>query len=443
MSATQRIHVTVSLIIFITSLPATATIPDGARAINVSGGENHTLVLTALKTVWGCGDNFYYQLGIGNKEDQATLAQVHGPNDVNYLEDINDIDAGWKHSLALDINSFVWAWGDNYEGQLGDGTQSDRSTPVRVKSGDQDPGDPSSFLRYIECISAGRSGEHSLAVDANGFAWAWGRNNTGQLGNGQDGTGERELVPIQVLSGEQDPSNPNSVLMNIIAVSAGEEHSMALEKLEPNDSNCNGHVYTWGDNEFLYGGRGKLGNGNITDGLIATPVTVKSGEQDPDPNSFLENIVAISAGWDHCMALEKLDPNDPNCNGRVYTWGNNGEGYDSPNGGRLGNGTIGDSSTPVMVLSGEQDPNDATPLKDIIAISAGEGHCMALDVNGFVWTWGDNVGKVLPPEYGQLGNGTYDPCTTPVQVVGPDGQGYLENIVAISAGFWHSLAPDP
>ncbi|MBN2138999.1 MAG: hypothetical protein JW720_14415 [Sedimentisphaerales bacterium] len=170
------------------------------------------------------------------------------------------------------------------------------------------------------------------------------------------------------------------------------------------------------------------------------------------------------------MALEKyepyddyqyyLDPNgyiwpDPNHRGRVYTWGNNGAGWgddgsqNTSNGGRLGNGSVADgNSTPVLVLRGEQpvdDPcNPYEYLQHIIAVSAGEAHSMALDVNGYVYTWGDN-------QHGQLGNGCDDPCATPVRVVGRDrnrngvhdaNEGYLENIIAISAGYWHSLAID-
>jgi hypothetical protein len=80
--------------------------------------------------------------------------------------------------------------------------------------------------------------------------------------------------------------------------------------------------------------------------------------------NFLEHIVAIAAGWDHSMALEKYEvydpflPNfDPNHKGRVYTWGNNGSGWGDDgsqhlsNGGRLGNGSATDgNSTPVLVL---------------------------------------------------------------------------------------------
>jgi parallel beta-helix repeat protein len=97
-----------------------------------------------------------------------------------------------------------------------------------------------------------------------------------------------------------------------------------------------------------------------------------------------------------------------------------------------------------LVLKGQQDLSTSDYLEHIVAIAAGEGHSMSLDINGYVYCWGDN-------QYGQLGNGTNDPCTTPVKVVGPDlnrngihepNEGYLENIVAISAGHWHSIAVD-
>ena len=396
------------------------------------------------------------------------------------LQDINDIEAGWKHSLALEsydpsdpnCRGYVWAWGDNDWGELGNNSTDPCTTPIRVVRGAQvpaDPYNPDPNLARIVDISAGRSGEHSLAIDANSYVYAWGRNQEGQCGVGLSGTGFRELDPNQVLRGEQplDPNRPSVYLNRIIAVSAGEWHSMALEAYDPDESdpNLQGRVYTWGDNAIGYyrTGRGVLGNGS--DVLESTtPVIVLSGEQDPNhPNDPLKRIVAVSAGWDHSMALEEyepyddyqhyLDPNgyiwpDPNHRGRVYTWGNNDDGWDS-GGGRLGNGRDEDSnSTPVLVLRGEQPADDpCNPydyLQHIIAVSAGEGHSMALDVNGYVYTWGDNY-------YGQLGDGSTDQNLAPVKVVGEDrnhngaheeNEGYLENIVAISAGYWHSLAID-
>jgi alpha-tubulin suppressor-like RCC1 family protein len=133
---------------------------------------------------------------------------------------------------------------------------------------------------------------------------------------------------------------------------------MALEAYDPYDPNLDGRVYTWGDNDFvLNNGSGVLGIGAADDSN--TPVCVHRGEQDyNDPNQiYLKHIVAISAGWDHSMALEEDDPWDPNLDGRVYTWGNNGQGWagwfgERSEGGRLGDGSTDSNDTPVLVLRG-------------------------------------------------------------------------------------------
>ena len=117
MSGNKWILVAVSLIILTANLLAVADWKEDARAIDVSGGEDHTLVLTKNKFPWACGPNWYYQLGIGNNQNQWMLVRVHD-GDMNtpssYLQDINDIDAGWTHSLALDVNGFCWAWGNSF-----------------------------------------------------------------------------------------------------------------------------------------------------------------------------------------------------------------------------------------------------------------------------------------------------------------------------------------
>ena len=148
----------------------------------VSGGEVHTLVLMDDKnsTVWACGNNSYQQLGIGDdNDDQMTLTQVLGGEmDSDILKNIADIDAGWQHSLALDNDGSLWAWGNNDNGQLGNNSNEPSSIPVQVLSGEQND-EPCVYLENIVDISAGRSGEHSLAVSSDGYVWAWGRDNAG------------------------------------------------------------------------------------------------------------------------------------------------------------------------------------------------------------------------------------------------------------------------
>jgi hypothetical protein len=97
---------TLSIVSF-TVLIANLTFADwkeNAKVIKVSGGEDHVLVLTANKWPWGCGANYAYQLGIGDAtDDQSTLIRVHGGDMATasgYLENINDIAAGWARSFA-------------------------------------------------------------------------------------------------------------------------------------------------------------------------------------------------------------------------------------------------------------------------------------------------------------------------------------------------------
>lgn len=102
--------ITITLVFGITH--TIASLYDDSRAVVVSGGENHTLVLTADGFAWACGENGLYQLGVDDTTDRPLLVRVHDGNmvtDSNYLENIIDIDAGWKHSLAVDVNNHVWA----------------------------------------------------------------------------------------------------------------------------------------------------------------------------------------------------------------------------------------------------------------------------------------------------------------------------------------------
>jgi len=228
---------------------------------------------------------------------------------------------------------------------------------------------------------------YSLALKADGTVWAWGKNSCGQLGNGTDYTDDP--VPQRVYGLEE-----------IVAISAGSSHALALK--------ADGTVWAWGDNN-----KTKLGIGS-EELKIHTPQQVK----DPDGNSYLSGIVAISAGFDHSLALKD--------DGTVWAWGDNSWG-------QLGQGTSsGFEPYPIQV----KDSSGAGYLSEVVAIAAGPFHNLALKSDGTVWAWGENG-------YGQLGDGTTSEKDLPVQVRGEDGTGYLSNIIQIAAGgeeASHSLA---
>jgi RHS repeat-associated protein len=449
----------------------TVTIVVEENRIKIGGGEQSSVLIGPAKRVWTCGPNAMYtfqgykpgMLGIGSEEEylrQDIFQKVRGGTQGNYyLENIEAIAAGAIHALAIDSNRQVWSWGDNMHGELGSGAEKTHiTTPERVLTGEQ--GDESGYLSDIISISAGRSGRHSLALDSDGGVWGWGANELGQLGNDKSYRSYPDLwdaaTPVKVYAGQQDPEfdiNNPTYLDNIVALAAGQSHSVVLENLDPEDGACNGRVYTFGRG-------GRLGIEGIESKF--TPVAVVGPDRDNgeggDPDGIpdeetMQNIVAVSAGWAHSMALEKLDNNDDNCNGRVYVWGLSRRA----NSEFLMAAWLGDSEQatwgsfiPIMVRSGEQDDpyTSKTPLENITAIAAGDSHFMALDNEGHVWTWGwGGDGQLGIGE--DLGNDNYR--AFPVQVYAgqqdPDfdidtNATYLENIVAIAAGYYHCLAMD-
>ncbi|CAH2212266.1 RCC1 domain-containing protein [Tepidibacter aestuarii] len=353
------------------------------NVISISAGNRHSLALKADGTVWAWGSNSNGQLGDGtsgtNKDIPVQVKDATDPT--GFLTNVIAVFASWRHSLALKIDGTVWAWGNNYDGQLGDATSgSNKNMPVQVK----DTTDPTGFLTNVTTISAGWF--HSLALKADGTVWAWGNNSKGQLGNGTSGTNEK--IPVQV-------KDHTAFLTNVIAVFASWSHSLALK--------ADGTVWTWGNNYDGQLGDGTFGsNKNI-------PVQVKDTT---DPTGFLTNVIDISGGWFHSLALKT--------NGTVWAWGGNSSG-------QLGDGTFGSNKNiPVQV----KDPTGF--LTNVTSISAGWSHSLVLKTNGTVWGWSRNI-------EGQLGDGTSGSNKNiPVQVKVVNG--FMTNVIAISAGWSHSLA---
>jgi len=171
--------------------------PDAGRALRprpVAGLSNvvavsaswHTLALTADGHVFAWGRNTYGQLGNGRfgLEEKAP-----GPVRIAGLGDVVSVAAGWDHSLALTRSGRVYAWGSRSHGQLGDGirkTGQPAPAPLLV------PG-----LADIKAIAAG--GQHSLALRKDGTLFAWGSNWNGQLGNGKLRAGTHSATPQPVI----------------------------------------------------------------------------------------------------------------------------------------------------------------------------------------------------------------------------------------------------
>lgn len=323
----------------------------------------------------------------------------------------SSLTAGTNFHAALKADGTVWTWGDNTYGQLGDGTKITRGYPIQVKF-QNGRDDSASTFGGNNAATAIAAGNNHLLILANGVVYAVGDNSKGQLGNGATGTTESIVVPVMI--------DETTTLTGVKNIAAGDDFSMAL--LE------DGSVYAWGSNKS-----GQLGDGTTTDSAYAVKVLAgRSGTNayDPDNNDYyLNDIVSISAGQAFAMALK----ND----GTVYTWGDNSKG-------QLGDGTRVNKPTPIQVLRGEspEEETNVAPagsdyLINIVMISAGANHALALTKTGYVWAWGDNT-------YGQNGDWTTDNNERhylPLQVrdISKADQstgnttGRLKNITAISA----------
>ncbi|WP_229132995.1 RCC1 domain-containing protein [Bifidobacterium mizhiense] len=237
-------------------------LPADFTYLQVSAGTNHSLAVGSDGNVYAWGYNDDGRLGDGTTSNRYTPVRVKTPDrktypdlpaDFTYLQ----VSAGDWHSLALGSDGNAWAWGDNSNGQLGDGTTSNRYTPVRVKTPDRKtyPDLPADFT-YLQ-VSAGS--DHSLAVGSDGYAWAWGCNLYGPLGNNTaSGYSDMNSVPKRV----RDPASPADTSKGLKAaqLSAGDHDSLAL--------GSDGNAWAWGDNTY-----GQLGNNSTNNKSAPVPVS--------------------------------------------------------------------------------------------------------------------------------------------------------------------------
>jgi alpha-tubulin suppressor-like RCC1 family protein len=324
---------------------------DGASA---TASQSLTIVVRDAGYLYDWGDNTYGQLGIGSTTDRYVPVQTTELDDDNIIA----AAAGGFHSLAINGDGDVYAWGYNNSGQLGNNTSTTEKEPVLTDD-----------INRVIAVAAGY--DHSLALDKNGNVYAWGDNAYGQLGIGS--TTDKK-VPTQI-----------DDLDDIVAISAGYYHSLALK--------ADGTVWAWG-----YNNKGQLGIGSTSTAKTPVQVLGKGG------SGYLTGIVAISAGYNFNLALDK--------DGNIWAWGDNSKG-------QLGNGSTTTSKTPVQV----------SKIDDIAAIAAGNLHSLAMDSDGNVFAWGDN-------SYGQLGVGS----TTTYKI--PTSVNDISDITSIAAGNSHSLAID-
>ena len=252
----------------------------------VSAGNNHSLGVTATGVAYAWGNNFYGQLGDNTVTNRSSPVTVVGG-----ITDWAQVSAGSYHSVGVTTTGVAYAWGNNFYGQLGDNTVTNRSSPVTVVGG---------ITNWAQ-VSAGDL--HSLGVTTTGVAYGWGSNIYGGLG---DGTTVAKSSPITVIGG----------ITNWAQVEGGGRHSVGVT--------TTGVAYAWGLNI-----NGQLGDGTAVSKL--SPVTVVGG---------ITDWAQVSAGGEHSVGVTTT--------GVAYAWGSNGNG-------QLGDGTTANRSSPVTVVGGITD----------------------------------------------------------------------------------------
>jgi alpha-tubulin suppressor-like RCC1 family protein len=289
--------------------------------------------------------------------------------------DLPSVDVGARHTCTLEVDGQVYCAGNNYVGQLGDGSYTSTNRPVPVQSD----------IPFEELVTGA---DHNCALAEDGQAYCWGSNTYGQLGIGF--IGENEPAPVPVMGGHVFTSlaagyahtcgltaagealcwgtNHNGQLgigeyaaassipvpvdggLVFTELTAGARHTCGLT--EANEAWC------WGFNA-----RGALGTG-IYSYLELSPVPVSGGL----------TFAKLTAGFDYTCGLTPA--------GAGFCWGANAYG-------QLGTGNFVSVDEPAPVLGG----------MTLIAIDGGDFHTCALDSQYNAWCWGKNM-------YGELGDGT-------------------------------------
>jgi alpha-tubulin suppressor-like RCC1 family protein len=342
---------------------------------NYEGGATNQLsiAMTGPAVAWGMGTSG--QLGNGGSTNSPLPVAILNSG-VLAGKTIVGVAGGSAHSYALTSEGLVYAWGNNSYGELGNNGTASSPVPVMVYTNGALSG------KKITAIASGEN--HALALSADGLLFTWGWNNNLQLGNGS--TVSYTNVPVAV--------DMTGVLAGktVVALGTGNMHNQVVTS--------DGQIFTWG-----YGQFGQLGNGATTNSGV--PVAV-------DMNGVLsgKTVIAASGGWEHTVALTS--------DGLVYTWGA-GENY------QLGNGATTNSSVPVAVAT-----DGVLSGKTIVAIAAGEYHCLAVSSEGQVYSWGPNSN-------GELGNGTSTPSSVPV-AVSTDGALSGKTVVSVRGTYDSSVA---
>jgi alpha-tubulin suppressor-like RCC1 family protein len=310
--------------------------------VNVASGGFAGYALLTNGHVWAWGDDLEGQIGDGGAWNLSTT-----PIEIPGLSSIVAVAAGANTAYALQSGGAVLAWGDNSQDEVGDAGYSRQQKPQRIHA----PGG-------VVAIAAG--GWSAYALTRNGTVWAWGDDALGQLGT----------------AGPLPRAIPGRVrhLSGVIAIAAGEGDGYALRR--------DGTVWAWGDASL-----GQLG----TQGCATSQSAERRNRRCPLAGAPVEiqglrGVTAIAAGADTAYAVRR--------DGSVWAWGDDGFG------------ALGSRTRAQFV----DQPTRVRGLTHVVAIAAGSNTAYAVERDGSVWAWGRGID-------GELGDGDATNRAVPTRVL--------------------------
>jgi alpha-tubulin suppressor-like RCC1 family protein len=356
--------------------------------IDIATGYEHTLAVRADGTLWAWGSNTWGALGIGTQ----TNVIYNTPTRIGTDTDWKKVAVGGRHSVALKTNRTLWSWGNNQQGQLGDGTNVSKFTPVMIGN--------SYNWDVIEC-----GFDFTVALKTSGDYNAWGGNNSGQLGNGTttntnapkafDGphfdrisVGYNHVAAIGYLTGGKwlytwgnnsqgqlgTGAGPNKTAITQVStdkydgVVCGDSHTLFLKE----------------DGTVIAKGKGTTGQLGYGDNLSRSQVIYYWPNQDIISGTGYTFPQGVSSGANFSAVLR---------GGRLWNWGDNSQG-------QLGKGNNNNTNA----------PSGMDPFSTWTKYSAKGNSIVAIKSDGSLWAWGDNSS-------GQLGDGSTTDRNSPTSII--------------------------